>query len=103
MIKMSVFYPYAPDAKFDMDYYVAKHLPMVQRLCGPACKRVAADKGLGGATPGAPPRYVAMGHLYFDSLEAFQSSFMAHFTEIVADVPNFTNVAPDAQLSEVSK
>jgi uncharacterized protein (TIGR02118 family) len=42
-----------------------------------------------------------MGHVYFDSLEEFQSSFGQHVKEFVADVPNYTTVQPVIQISEV--
>ena len=35
MIKVTVLYPNEPDKKFDVDYYVNTHVPMVQRLLGP--------------------------------------------------------------------
>jgi uncharacterized protein (TIGR02118 family) len=51
--------------------------------------------------PGSTPQSIAMGHLYFESLEVFQASFGPHTDEIVADVPNYTNIQPAVQLSEV--
>jgi uncharacterized protein (TIGR02118 family) len=101
MIKVSVFYPASDSAKFNMDYYCNSHMPMVQSKLGPACKSVAVEQGLGGAAPGAPPTYVALGHLYFDSVTAFQDAFAPHAQEIMADIPNYTNVQPVIQVSEV--
>lgn len=101
MIKVSVFYPNGPQARFDMDYYCKRHIPMVERLVGAALKGTAVEKGLGGATPGASPSFLALGHLTFDSVESFQASFAMHFNEIVADVPNYKNTQPIIQLSEI--
>jgi uncharacterized protein (TIGR02118 family) len=101
MIKVTVLYPNTAGATFDIAYYRDRHIPLVQKKCGAACKRVAIDKGLGGATPGAPPPYIAIGHLYFDSLESLQGSFGVHLAEFVADIPNFTNMQPSVQISEV--
>jgi uncharacterized protein (TIGR02118 family) len=42
-----------------------------------------------------------MGHLYFDSVESFQTAFGPHAKEILADVPNYTDVKPSMQISEV--
>jgi uncharacterized protein (TIGR02118 family) len=42
-----------------------------------------------------------MGHLLFESLADFQSSFGAHAKAIVGDVPNYTNSDPIIQISEV--
>ena len=101
MIRVSVFYPNHDGAKFDIAYYCDKHMPMVRRLLGPALKGMTIDHGIAGATPGAPAAYAAMGHLTFDSLEAFQNSFGANAQAIMGDIPNYTNVQPMVQISEV--
>jgi uncharacterized protein (TIGR02118 family) len=101
MIKVSVLYPAGADTKFDMDYYCNSHMPMVRQKCGPACKSMAVEQGLAGGAPNSPPTYVAMGHLYFDSVAAFQAAFGPHSKEIMADIPNYTNVQPVIQISEV--
>ncbi len=101
MIKVSVFYPNNEGCKFDMDYYCNSHIPMVQEKLGEALKGVAVEQGLGGAEPGSQATYVAMGHLLFDSVEAFQSAFGPHAETIMADIPNYTDIQPTIQISEV--
>jgi len=39
-------------------------------------KEASVEQGISGEGPGAPAPYVAMGHLLFDSVEAFQTSFV---------------------------
>ena len=102
MIKVSVLYPAGEKATFDMEYYCRNHMPMVQQKLGAACKSVAAERGLAGGAPGTAPAYIAMGHLYFDSVEAFQAAFAPHASQIMADIPNYTNVQPVIQISEVT-
>src|SRR5262245_17290185 len=63
VIKVSVFYPNTAGSKFDMAYYLNKHMPMVRQKLGAAVKGVAVEQGLGGGQPGTPPGYLAMGHL----------------------------------------
>jgi uncharacterized protein (TIGR02118 family) len=101
MIKVSVFYPNNEGSNFDMDYYCNSHIPMVQEKCGAACKRVAVEQGLAGGEPGSRAIYMAMGHLYFDSVEAFQAAFGPHAEAIMGDIPNYTDVQPVLQISEV--
>ena len=101
MIKVSVLYPNSSGCKFDMVYYLNKHMPMVQQKLGPACKRMAVEEGITGGAPGTPATYVAMGHLYFDSNDAFQTAFAPHAQAILADIPNYTNTQPTIQISEV--
>ena len=101
MIKVSVFYPNNEGCKFDMDYYCNSHIPMLQEKLGEALKGVAVEQGLGGAEPGSPATYVAMCHLLFDSVEAFQDAFGPHAEAIMGDIPNYTDVQPTIQISEV--
>ena len=101
MVKVSVFYPNRPGNHFDMSYYCSKHIPMVQRLLGPALKNVAVEEGIAGMAAGSPAPYLALGHLYFDSVEAFQRAWAPHAAEIIGDVPNYTNSEPTIQVSIV--
>ncbi|MBV9153202.1 MAG: EthD family reductase, partial [Alphaproteobacteria bacterium] len=101
MIKVSVLYPNRPRAKFDMKYYCEKHMPMVQQKLGAACKRVAVEQGIAGGAPGTAAAFIAMGHLYCDSAEAFQAAFAPHVQAIMGDIPNYTDIEPTIQISEV--
>ncbi len=101
MIKVSVMYPNTPGAKFNHDYYRDQHMPMVKAKMGAALKSYTVDKGLAGGAPGAPATYVAMCHLFCDSVETFQAGFGPHAKDIMADVPNYTDIAPVMQISEV--
>jgi len=101
MIKVSVFYPDREGSKFDMNYYCKTHMPMVRQKLGAACKGAAVEQGIAGTTPGSRPGFIAMGHLYFDSMEAFQTTFGPHAEAIMADIPNYTDIQPTIQFSEV--
>jgi uncharacterized protein (TIGR02118 family) len=82
-------------------YHLDRHIPMVRAKLGAACKSAAVEQGLGGATPGSPPAFSAMGHLYFESVVAFLAAFVPHAGAIMGDIPNYTNVQPTIQVSEV--
>lgn len=101
MIKVSVVYPNGEDNTFDMNYYCSSHIPMVRQKLGAALKGASVDEGVGGAQPGSPPPYLAMGHLLFESVEAFQTAFAPHAQAILGDIPNYTNTQPTIQISEV--
>jgi len=92
MIKGSVMYPNQDSYRFDIDYYCT--MPMLRELLGPAPRNMGVEEGLAGMTPGSPAPYLAMGHLYFDSVAAFQDAFMPHVAQLPADIPNFTNGHP---------
>jgi uncharacterized protein (TIGR02118 family) len=101
MIKVSVMYPNTPDARFDMSYYLDRHMPMVRDLMGGVLKGMNVEQGLAGGQPGAPAPYVALGHLFFESVDAFQAAFAEHGGAILADIPNYTNTQPTLQISQV--
>lgn len=101
MIKVSVMYPTSQDARFDHAYYAQQHMPMVQNLLSGYCTHYTVDKGVAGGAPGTPAPYIAMCHLFFDSIDAFQTGFAAHSNAIMADIPNYTNLSPVVQISEV--
>jgi uncharacterized protein (TIGR02118 family) len=101
MIKVTVLYPNSQSAKFDMDYYLGRHMPLVREKSGSACKGIAVDQGLAGGAPGSEAAYIAIGHILYDSVDAFQAVFAHHGQTLLADVPNFTNVQPVIQISEV--
>ena len=101
MIRVTVLYPNAEGSKFDMQYYCNKHIPMVKQKLGAACKRLDVDQGLGGPEPGSKPAFVAIAHVLFDSVDAFQQAFGPHADAIMGDIPNYTDIQPIIQLNEV--
>ena len=101
MIKVSIMYPNAPEARFDHEYYRTRHLPLIQKRMGSALRYYTIDKGLTGGAPDAPVPYIAMCHLICDSIESYQSGFGPHAQEIRADIPKFTDRTPVRQISEV--
>jgi uncharacterized protein (TIGR02118 family) len=101
MVKVSVLYPNAGNSRFDMHYYLTRHVPLLQQKLGGALKGLLVEQGLGGAEPGSPPAYVAMGHFLFESVETFQQAFGPHSEAILGDIPNYTDTQPTIQVSEV--
>ena len=101
MIKVSVLYRNKPGSRFDHDYYRDRHMPLVKKLMGDACRFYTVDKGLAGGAAGSPAPFIGMCHIYCETVEAFQSGFGPHAKEIMADIPNYTDLAPEVQISEV--
>lgn len=101
MIKLSVMYPYRPDAHFDYAYYRDVHMALLKERMGDYCKSYSIDEGVSGVAPGTPPAFIAMCHVYCDSVEALMTGIGPHAAELAADVVNFTNVTPVQQISKV--
>jgi uncharacterized protein (TIGR02118 family) len=102
MICVSVFYPHAPGKHFDHAYYEQKHRPLVMdRLASHGITRYEIEQGLSGLAPGSEPLFACVGKLYFSTVSEFQQAMTAHGAELQADVPNFTDIQPQFQVSEV--
>ena len=93
MIRLSVLYPATEGATFDHDYYRDQHVPLAVRTWSP--ERTEIDKGVDGP-------YVAAVHFVFASQDALGAAMGAEGTgEILADVANYTTIAPVLQTSEI--
>ena len=77
--------------------------PLVDSLLGPTglMKGLAVDEGLGSAAPGQPAPFACVGHMTFETVEAFQQAFGPNAPTIMGDIPNFTNVQPVVQISRI--
>lgn len=98
---MTVMYPNEEGKKFDIDYYVNKHVPMLEELLGDSTIGLSLEKGVAGPVPGSPATYHVVANLYFESIEDFQNAFGPNAGKISADVANYTDIKPVAQISEV--
>lgn len=101
MVKVTIMYPNGEGKTFDMDYYSKKHMPMVANLLSESIKLLKIDKGIAAGTPDEEMPYLAIGYLYFDTLEDYQKTFGPNAEKIIGDIPNYTNVQPVVQISEV--
>ena len=101
MIKVAIFYPNGEGKTFNMDYYSNKHMPMAASLFGDSLKAMSIDKGLANGTPDEPVQYLAIGYFYFETMSSFENSMGPNSEKLKADVPNYTNIQPVIQISEV--
>lgn len=101
MIKVSVMYPNSKNVKFDIDYYKKSHLPMIIESLGDALKGLELDLGVGGRVSGELAPYVAIAHLKFDDVTAFETAFGPHVKKFAADIKNYSNVQGELQISEL--
>lgn len=101
MIKVNVLYPAGAGAKFDMEYYLTQHTPMLRARLGPALTSIAIEHGLAGPAPDTAASFIVLCHLGFASVDVFQTAFAPHATEIMGDIANYTNVQPIIQISDV--
>jgi uncharacterized protein (TIGR02118 family) len=101
MIKLSVLYSNIEDKRFDLDYYLKKHMPLSINKFGDALKAVSVDYGINGGMPETKPPYIAAAHFVFDSVGAFVEAFTPHAEILQGDIKNYTDIEPLYQISEV--
>jgi uncharacterized protein (TIGR02118 family) len=102
MIRVTVLYPNESGKKFDVDYYTNKHMKLVtERLKSFGVVRTEVDRGVAGGAPGSSAPYICIGHVYANSLADFQWGMGVHGKEIMGDIPNYTNIQPTMQISEI--
>jgi uncharacterized protein (TIGR02118 family) len=51
--------------------------------------------------PDQPPPFFAMARFTFESVQAFTEAVMPHYIELQSDIPNYTDVAPVVQVSDL--
>jgi uncharacterized protein (TIGR02118 family) len=97
MQRVTIVYPNKIDAKFNFDYYMKKHIPFVAGLVG---KGIEVRRGISTAS-GSPAAFVCIATILDDSIATFQAVLAKHGAEILADIPNYTNIEPIVQFDEI--
>ena len=97
---MTILYQNGPDVRFDFDYYVNTHMPLIMRLYGKSISRFELRRGQPGAD-GAKPPYVATITIWIADGAAFDQAQAEHQAGLRADVPKFTNAVLIAQRDRI--
>ncbi|PHS39239.1 MAG: ethyl tert-butyl ether degradation protein EthD [Robiginitomaculum sp.] len=98
-ISLQVLYPISDDSKFDFTYYTESHFPIVGKHWGSFIESITASKGIAGG-PDTPPAYHAIASLTFKDMDTLEAA-IAVAEPVLADIANFTNVAPEMLIGEV--
>lgn len=101
LVKVSIIYPFAEGKTFNMEYYEAKHMPMVAKVLGSNLVKYTIEKGLASGIPNQPLPYIAIGTFYVRSLDDYQAAIRPNRDAIRADFANYTNISPVIFISEV--
>ncbi len=101
MFRVSVMYPKQEGATFDFDYYRTKHMELVRQLLKPfGLIKTEVDKGISGGRQQSAP-YICVGHLYFGTKDGYDRGVAEVGSIMRGDIPNFSNVSPVRQISEI--
>ena len=108
MVRISFSYACTDGSFFDAAYYVGNHLPLVLRKLKPyGIVKAEVDLSSSGEGGDVAERfdkhYHAIGYLYFDAADDFVRGFEQEGAELKANIPNYTNITPVVQMSEVTE
>ena len=97
MVRLAIVYPDGEGKRFDLKYYIERHMAGArQMLAQYGLTRVEVDRPL------APGPIACIGYFYFESLDGLQRGMDAHGGELIADVPNYTDITPQLYTGEVT-
>ena len=103
MIRVTVAYTNQEGKKFDWDYFTGTHADIVHReMDSRGMVGFEQDKGISGADPSTPPPFVGMAFLTFNTLDEVHQAFMAVGGTVMGDIPNYTDIEPTIQISEIA-
>jgi uncharacterized protein (TIGR02118 family) len=91
---ITVLYEPVEGSTFDLDYYMATHMPLVDEKFKPfGLRSWRVLKGVG--TPfGGEAKFGIIANLEFDTAQQFKDAVAAEGGPVFGDVPNFTNITP---------
>jgi uncharacterized protein (TIGR02118 family) len=97
MYYVTVLYPNREGMRFNFDYYMSKHIPMVARLL---TTTIEVTKGVG--TPrGTAATFLYAARIRVRSLDEYSAAMARHGAQIIGDIPNYTDVQPNVQIDEI--
>ena len=97
---MTIVYQNKAGVRFDFDYYVNKHMPLIMKLYGKSISRFELRRGQPGAD-GALPPYVATITIWIADPKAFDAAAAEHQAGLRADVTKFTDAVLIAQRDKI--
>ncbi|GHG93682.1 EthD family reductase [Pseudodonghicola xiamenensis] len=98
-VSLQIIYPASRGTRFDHDYYLGTHLPLVDSHMGAHIDRVLVTKGIAGG-PDVPPPYHAVATIVFADRNAMTAALRLS-GPVNEDVANFTDVQPQILIGEV--
>lgn len=101
MVKVSVFYPNKRDSRFDVEYYLNTHMPMAARLLGSGIKAISVEIGRSGEQPDSLPPFAAIAGFTCETVDDFLQAFMPVAGQLQGDIPNYTDIEPVIQISDI--
>ncbi|RAL00169.1 uncharacterized protein BO80DRAFT_425955 [Aspergillus ibericus CBS 121593] len=92
---LTVLYPNETDAKYNLDYYISNHMPLVERHWKKYGIQSWSVTRYNPAVDGTRPLYTIGCIIAWESEESIQEAFKGpEAAEVLSDVSNFSNKQP---------
>jgi uncharacterized protein (TIGR02118 family) len=102
MIRVTGFYKWQEGATFDHDYYNKDHMEFAkEKLLPYGLIRLESDSFLSAAPP-QPGDIIAATNAYFESSDKAQAAIAAVGSDLMENVPKYTNLKPELKMSVVT-
>jgi uncharacterized protein (TIGR02118 family) len=103
MTKISFLYPNSQGRRFDLEYYVEKHMPSSIDLLSvhPVFRGVSVEREVSAGAGREAPPYIAVCNYLFETFDDFLAAVTPHMALLRAHVSNYTDIEPVVQISEV--
>ena len=101
-VTFTAMYPNTEGSNFDIDYYMNKHIPLVQKLWGNKLLKTQVVSDLPNPLTGDAPTYRVIAHLEVTNKTDLISLIEAHGKELGEDFPNYSDIKPVIQVSEIT-
>lgn len=100
---ITVLFPNEADAKYDINYYKAQHMPLIQKLWGRFGITSWSVTTFTPGPDGSAPAFIFGSVVNWSSAEAIKTAFADESVQqIMQDVPNFSNKHPTFLFGDVS-
>jgi uncharacterized protein (TIGR02118 family) len=101
VFRITAVYPHTHGSRFDADYYCGRHAAFAREMLTPAGLRDLRITIGTAALDGGPPPFWSVSELVFEDRAAFDAAMAQHGAALFADLPNYTDVAPLMQVSDL--
>ncbi|MEP6065918.1 MAG: EthD family reductase [Paracoccaceae bacterium] len=98
-LSVQVLYPTDGGTTFDHDYYAKTHMALVDKHMGAQIAEATITKGIASGSD-APAPYHAVATMVFADA-ASRDAALGAAGPVLADIPNFTNAAPQMLMGEI--
>ncbi len=102
MFKVTALYRWREGARFDHHYYHGAHMRIAREALEPlGLLRLESDRVLHPGAP-RPGQVIALTSAFFATLQQAQAAAKQSAPVLMADVPNYTDIAPESYFSQVA-